>query len=171
MAYPPTWRLRMPFCMVISLKRFIWNNLLASFVLITLITFFVYAKPYMVSNKFLVLGTSDLLSISCPLDSPTVVLLTLFLPFIVVGRPSISFLYVDDISLTASTTALITKVISLLSAEFAITNLGPLSFFSALLLLVPLKVCFSHKLLSPKSSCPVPTWPLVIHVAPRQIQS
>lgn len=84
-------------------------------------------------------------------------LLTLFLPFIVVGRPSISFLYVDDISLTASTTALITKVISLLSAEFAITNLGPLSFFSALLLLVPLKVCFSHKLLSPKSSCPVPT--------------
>lgn len=38
-------------------------------------------------------------------------------------------LYVDDIILTASDSSLINRVISRLSSEFSMTDLGPLSFF------------------------------------------
>nr|KAJ0194400.1 hypothetical protein LSAT_V11C800392420 [Lactuca sativa] len=55
-------------------------------------------------------------------------------------------LYLDNIVLTVSNTSGITQVISHLSTEFAMTNLGPLSFFSTLGLLIPLKICFVHKM-------------------------
>ncbi|GJZ34094.1 ribonuclease H-like domain-containing protein [Tanacetum coccineum] len=38
-------------------------------------------------------------------------------------------LYVDDIILTASSTSLLQRIISLLHAEFAMTDLGPLNYF------------------------------------------
>ncbi|GJR00192.1 ribonuclease H-like domain-containing protein [Tanacetum coccineum] len=38
-------------------------------------------------------------------------------------------LYVDDIILTASSTSLLQRIISLLHAEFALTDLGPLNYF------------------------------------------
>ncbi|GKE44152.1 ribonuclease H-like domain-containing protein, partial [Tanacetum coccineum] len=38
-------------------------------------------------------------------------------------------LYVDDIILTASSTSLMLRIISLLHAEFAMTDLGPLNYF------------------------------------------
>ncbi|GJW31501.1 ribonuclease H-like domain-containing protein, partial [Tanacetum coccineum] len=41
-------------------------------------------------------------------------------------------LYVDDIILTASSTSLLQRIISLLHAEFAMTDLGPLNYFLGL---------------------------------------
>ncbi|GKC09449.1 ribonuclease H-like domain-containing protein [Tanacetum coccineum] len=51
--------------------------------------------------------------------------------FIFYKRPDTAYLllYVDDNILTASFTSLMQRIISLLHAEFAMTNLGPLNYF------------------------------------------
>ncbi|GJV32308.1 ribonuclease H-like domain-containing protein [Tanacetum coccineum] len=51
--------------------------------------------------------------------------------FIFHKGPGITYLllYVDDIILTASSTSLLQRIISLLHAEFAMTDLGPLNYF------------------------------------------
>lgn len=64
-------------------------------------------------------------------------------------------LYVGDIILTTSDSSLINRVISRLSSEFAMTDLRPLYFSSALLPLGLRKVFFSPKLHLLKKSLPV----------------
>nr|GEW59522.1 ribonuclease H-like domain-containing protein [Tanacetum cinerariifolium] len=52
-------------------------------------------------------------------------------------------LYVDDIVLTASSTAFLQRIITSLHAEFSMTYLGPLNYFWVSLSLVILPGCFS----------------------------
>ena len=65
-------------------------------------------------------------------------------------------LYVDDIILTASSTAILDRIIGTLSREFAMTDLGSLRRFLVLLLLVLLQVFFCLKNSMPKTYWPVP---------------
>ena len=54
----------------------------------------------------------------------------------------ILLLYVDDIILTASSTSLLSSIITYIQQEFAISNLGDLHYFWAYLLLVLLRLYF-----------------------------
>ena len=88
-----------------------------------------FVRLFMALNKLLVRGIINLLY-TLPLLAFGVANLTpLYSCFIVVMRQYIFFLYVDDIILTTSSQALVAKVISCLSAEFAMTDLGQLSYF------------------------------------------
>ncbi|GJW77101.1 ribonuclease H-like domain-containing protein [Tanacetum coccineum] len=49
--------------------------------------------------------------------------------FIIGSDVGLSCLYVDDIVLTASSTALLPRIITLLHSEFAMTDLGSLNYF------------------------------------------
>ncbi|KAJ9557448.1 hypothetical protein OSB04_012062, partial [Centaurea solstitialis] len=87
------------------------------------------------------------------------------------GRDTIYLLlYVDDIILTASSPDLVTRVISRLSSEFQMTDLGALFFWELLPLVLPRAFFCLNQFLLRKSSL-VLAWILVIHAPHRRTQS
>ncbi|KAJ9567352.1 hypothetical protein OSB04_003318 [Centaurea solstitialis] len=88
------------------------------------------------------------------------------------GRDTIYLLlYVDDIILTASSPDLVNRVISRLSSEFKMTDLGAPSFFWELLTLVLPRAFFCLNQFLPGKSSLVLAWILVILAPPRRRQS
>ncbi|GJU08407.1 ribonuclease H-like domain-containing protein [Tanacetum coccineum] len=75
------------------------------------------------------LGFNDFLAMLFELVFITAKLTRLFSSFTRARNSLYLLLYVDDIILTASSTSLLQRIISLLHAEFAMTDLGPLNYF------------------------------------------
>jgi hypothetical protein len=118
------WTLKMSFFMVLSTRHSIVNNLLGLKILLLLIMFFFFTNPYTALNMLLMLGSIALLhlfnlSVSFPpnLTHP-------FFIFRSSAHTAYLLLYIDDIILTVSSDSFLQHIISSLSHEFSVSDLG-----------------------------------------------
>jgi hypothetical protein len=120
---------RMHFYMVLSKRSFIWNNPRVSLAPFFQTMFVVFTRLFMVSNKPLVPGliasVSFLLRLGFTCSTADSSL------FIFRSEDAILLLlvYVDDIIVTSNKQALLSRLVSRLSSEFSMKDLGPLHYF------------------------------------------
>jgi hypothetical protein len=98
-------------------------------ILLFLLMFVAFARLFMDSNKHLVLGLIDLALFCYILVSLVVELIHFYLFFETHTALILLLVYVDDIIVTSNQSSLLINIISQLSTEFCMKDLGPLHFF------------------------------------------
>lgn len=118
--------------MAIFMNRFLWLNLWDLFTLITPLMFVDLIKPYMAWSKLPKLGFYKLINSLLELGfNPSISESFLFI-YYHVSITLYILVYVNNIILIGSDTTAINHVLSTLSQNFSLKDLGPLRFFLGL---------------------------------------